>query len=146
MEQEQEYIVNKLRKQLDSLRAQQPGQSPSRSVSDIAGSTPGSIPVSPVVTGSGTSPSLGGSKKWISPHSTGAPVEGPPTGLIEVLRAEIAALKNKTAEMQKECKIRLRIYCKQANNISVSYEQSSAMQQIQERVDSIPETKQYASR
>ncbi|KAL1930255.1 hypothetical protein VTP01DRAFT_1409 [Rhizomucor pusillus] len=102
LEQEQEYIVNKLRKQLDSLRAQQPGQSPSRSVSDIAGSTPGSIPVSPVVTGSGTSPSLGGSKKWISPHSTGAPVEGPPTGLIEVLRAEIAALKNKTAEMQKE--------------------------------------------
>lgn len=104
MEQEQEYIVNKLRKQLDSLRAQQPGQSPSRSVSDMAGSTPGSIPVSPVVTGSGTSPSLSGSKKWISPHSTGAPVEGPPTGLIEVLRAEIAALKNKTAEMEKECK------------------------------------------
>ena len=28
----------------------------------------------------------------------------PPTGLIEVLRAEITTLKNKTMEMEKECK------------------------------------------
>ena len=56
LEQEQEYIVNKLQKQLDSLRAQQPMKSPSaRSIQDV---TPGSLPVSPVVTGAGSSPSL----------------------------------------------------------------------------------------
>lgn len=31
-------------------------------------------------------------------------VEAPPTGLIEVLRAEITALKGRTADMEKECK------------------------------------------
>lgn len=48
LEQEQEYIVNKLQKQLDSLRAQQPIKSPSlRSIQDA--------PVSPAAT---ASPSL----------------------------------------------------------------------------------------
>ncbi|KAI9495710.1 hypothetical protein BDB00DRAFT_813177 [Zychaea mexicana] len=99
LEQEQEYIVNKLQKQLDSLRAQQPMKSPSaRSIQDVS---PGSLPVSPAVTGAGSSPSLN-AKKWISPHATGANPDVPPTGLIEVLRAEITALKNKTMEMEKE--------------------------------------------
>ncbi|KAI9269063.1 hypothetical protein BDA99DRAFT_503432 [Phascolomyces articulosus] len=99
LEQEQEYIVNKLQKQLDSLRAQQPMKSPStRSIQDV---TPGSLPVSPAVTGAGSSPSLN-AKKWISSHSTSSNPDMPPTGLIEVLRAEITALKNKTMEMEKE--------------------------------------------
>ncbi|ORZ02219.1 hypothetical protein BCR43DRAFT_448961 [Syncephalastrum racemosum] len=93
LEQEQEYIVNKLQKQLDSLRAQQPLSSPSQRMQDA----PGSLPVSPVVTGAGSSPSLS-AKKWMSPQG----VEAPPTGLIEVLRAEITALKGRASEMEKE--------------------------------------------
>ncbi|KAI8146466.1 hypothetical protein BJV82DRAFT_598643 [Fennellomyces sp. T-0311] len=96
LEQEQEYIVNKLQKQLDSLRAQQPMKSPStRSIQDVS---PGSLPVSPAVTGAGSSPSLN-AKKWISPHATGGSSD---MGLIEVLRAEITSLKSKTVEMEKE--------------------------------------------
>lgn len=39
-------------------------------------------------------------KKW---HPTGSPSDVAPAGLIEVLRAENAALKSKAAEMEKEC-------------------------------------------
>ncbi|KAI9030003.1 hypothetical protein CLU79DRAFT_733646 [Phycomyces nitens] len=103
LEQEQEYIVNKLQKQLDSLRMQQTlSQSPSRTSSyglaDLA--NPGSLPMSPAITGAGTSPSLN-AKKWI-PHSPGALGEAPPTGLIEVLKAEVGVLKSKAVEMERE--------------------------------------------
>ncbi|KAF7722063.1 hypothetical protein EC973_003745 [Apophysomyces ossiformis] len=104
LEQEQEYIVNKLQKQLDSLRLQQTlSQSPSRSSSFMmdTGTAPGSLPMSPAVTGAGTSPSLS-AKKWIPSHSPGASGDLPPTGLIEVLKAEVASLKNKTIDMEKE--------------------------------------------
>ncbi|KAI9313501.1 hypothetical protein BX666DRAFT_1977081 [Dichotomocladium elegans] len=88
LEQEQEYIVNKLQKQLDSLRAQQPIKSPSlRSIQDA--------PVSPAAA---ASPSLS-AKKW---HATGSPSDIPSAGLIEFLRAENVALRNKTMEMERE--------------------------------------------
>ncbi|KAG0172269.1 hypothetical protein DFQ28_006742 [Apophysomyces sp. BC1034] len=104
LEQEQEYIVNKLQKQLDSLRLQQTlSQSPSRSSSFVmdTSTTPGSLPMSPAVTGAGTSPSLS-AKKWMPTHSPGTSGDLPPTGLVEVLKAEVATLKNKTIDMEKE--------------------------------------------
>ncbi|KAI9249035.1 hypothetical protein BY458DRAFT_563876 [Sporodiniella umbellata] len=78
LEQEQEYIVNKLQKQLDSLRAQQassPYEGPALS--------PGLI--SPVI-------SKKPSKEANELHSSTA----------DALIAEIAILKNKTIEMEKE--------------------------------------------
>ncbi|KAI7868821.1 uncharacterized protein EV154DRAFT_133384 [Mucor mucedo] len=77
LEQEQEYIVNKLQKQLDALKMQQQ-QSPLMTVHDGAPS-PG--PVSPSMP-----------KKWNSSES----------GTAEMLLSEIAVLKNRTIEMEKE--------------------------------------------
>lgn len=56
LEQEQEYMVNRLQKQLDILRQQQ--TSPS-SFSSRVSDTSLSLPVSPAITGIGSSPSLG---------------------------------------------------------------------------------------
>lgn len=55
LEQEQEYMVNRLQKQLDILGQQQTSPSLSSRVSDSSLS----LPVSPAITGIGSSPSLG---------------------------------------------------------------------------------------
>lgn len=54
LEQEQEYMVNRLQKQLDILGQQQTSPSLSSRVSDPSLS----LPVSPAITGIGSSPSL----------------------------------------------------------------------------------------
>ncbi|CEI97618.1 hypothetical protein RMCBS344292_11748 [Rhizopus microsporus] len=79
LEQEQEYIVNKLQKQLDSLRAQQ-------AASHLHESSASSSIISPVLT---KKPS----KETVDMQSNTA----------EMLLSEIAILKNKTTEMEKEC-------------------------------------------
>ncbi|KAI8365921.1 uncharacterized protein BYT42DRAFT_588220 [Radiomyces spectabilis] len=94
LEQEQEFIVNKLQKQLDSLRSQQ-SMSQASSPRILMQDTP----TVPAALSSGTSPSLN-PKKWMGQH--GAAVAETPSGLVETLLAEIASLKNKTNEMEKE--------------------------------------------
>ncbi|CEG76610.1 hypothetical protein RMATCC62417_11485 [Rhizopus microsporus] len=79
LEQEQEYIVNKLQKQLDSLRAQQ-------AASHLHESSASSSIISPILT---KKPS----KETVDMQSNTA----------EMLLSEIAILKNKTTEMEKEC-------------------------------------------
>ncbi|KAI8884700.1 hypothetical protein K501DRAFT_247427 [Backusella circina FSU 941] len=82
LEQEQEFIVNKLQKQLDSLRMQQ-ATSPTAIQDTMVGSlSPGAI--SPAVN----------PKKWST-------AEGQ-AGTAEMLLAEIAVLKSRTTEMEKE--------------------------------------------
>ncbi|CEG68378.1 hypothetical protein RMATCC62417_04651 [Rhizopus microsporus] len=83
LEQEQEYIVNKLQKQLDSLRAQQ-------AASHLHESSASSSIISPVLT---KKPS----KETVDMQSNTA----------EMLLSEIAILKNKTTEMEKEFLIKL---------------------------------------
>ncbi|KAG1458249.1 hypothetical protein G6F46_006857 [Rhizopus delemar] len=77
LEQEQEYIVNKLQKQLDSLRAQQSNSYESNTLSPVISKKP--------------------SKEAIDIQSSTA----------ETLLSEIAILKNKTIEMEKEFLIKL---------------------------------------
>ncbi|CAO3640995.1 unnamed protein product [Mucor hiemalis] len=91
LEQEQEYIVNKLQKQLESMKMQQSQTtSPLMNVhhDNLGSLSPG--PVSPII-----------SKKWNS--STGSVNEGQ----AEMLLSEIAVLKNKTVEMEKEFLIKM---------------------------------------
>jgi uncharacterized protein (UPF0305 family) len=60
LEQEQEYMVNRLQKQLELLLRQQQYTSPRAvAVSDPFSSYTSSLPVSPAITGIGSSPSLG---------------------------------------------------------------------------------------
>lgn len=56
LEQEQEYMVNRLQKQLDFLSQQQQQQQMSPSSSRVSNDY--SLPVSPAITGIGSSPSL----------------------------------------------------------------------------------------
>lgn len=91
LEQEQEYIVNKLQKQLESMKMQQSqSTSPLMNVhhDNVGSLSPG--PVSPII-----------SKKWNS--SSGSINEGQ----AEMLLSEIAVLKNKTVEMEKEFLIKM---------------------------------------
>ncbi|GAA5805444.1 hypothetical protein EDC94DRAFT_582844 [Helicostylum pulchrum] len=93
LEQEQEYMVNRLQKQLDILRQQQ--TSPS-SFSSRVSDTSLSLPVSPAITGIGSSPSLG-PKKWI-----GGDIMPQPSALVDVLKAEVNHLRQRALEMEKE--------------------------------------------
>ncbi|RCI06071.1 hypothetical protein CU098_013416 [Rhizopus stolonifer] len=94
LEQEQEYIVNKLQKQLESMKLQQQQQQQQKSQSSSPllsvhhDATAG--PVSPVIP-----------KKWSS-SSTTSSVNEIQTGTAEMLLSEIAVLKSKTTEMEKE--------------------------------------------
>ncbi|KAG1462556.1 hypothetical protein G6F56_005493 [Rhizopus delemar] len=83
LEQEQEYIVNKLQKQLDSLRAQQ-------STSPYESTAVSPALVSPVI-----------SKK---PSKEANEIQ---SSTADMLLTEIAVLKNKTIEMEKEFMIKL---------------------------------------
>ncbi|KAI8969156.1 hypothetical protein BDF20DRAFT_147541 [Mycotypha africana] len=94
LEQEQEYIVNKLQKQLETMKMQQGASShttsPMMTTVHDATSINTSNPVSPLI-----------SKKWGS--STGSVVETPQSaGTAEMLISEIAILKSRTTEMEKE--------------------------------------------
>ncbi|CAO3645197.1 unnamed protein product [Mucor fragilis] len=93
LEQEQEYIVNKLQKQLESMKMQQQQSqttSPMMSMVHDSSNTLSPVPVSPIIP-----------KKW---GSTSASVNDAPSGTAEMLLSEIAVLKNRTTEMEKECK------------------------------------------
>ncbi|CAO3630109.1 unnamed protein product [Mucor hiemalis] len=100
LEQEQEYMVNRLQKQLDALRQQQQQQisSPSSRISDPS-SIIASLPVSPAITGIGSSPSFG-AKKWNSTIANTP--QDPPPGLVDVLKAEVNSLRIRAAEMERE--------------------------------------------
>lgn len=75
-------------------------------------------------------------KKW---NSSSGSVNEAPSGTAEMLLSEIAVLKNRTTEMEKECKYRVTHY---QHVDSLIYPSSpvkdAAMQQVQERTDSIP--------
>ncbi|KAK4521900.1 uncharacterized protein ATC70_004438 [Mucor velutinosus] len=93
LEQEQEYIVNKLQKQLESMKMQQQQQqsqttSPMMSMVHDGANTLSPGPVSPVIP-----------KKW---NSSSGSVNDAPSGTAEMLLSEIAVLKNRTTEMEKE--------------------------------------------
>ncbi|CAO0794465.1 unnamed protein product [Mucor circinelloides] len=90
LEQEQEYIVNKLQKQLESMKIQQQSQttSPMMSMVHDSANTLSPGPVSPVIP-----------KKW---NSSSGSVNEAPSGTAEMLLSEIAVLKNRTTEMEKE--------------------------------------------
>ncbi|CAO3623701.1 unnamed protein product [Cunninghamella echinulata] len=96
LEQEQEFIVNKLQKQLDTLKAQQPKSTVSSPRSVIQ--DPINIPTSPAIPS--LSPALS-AKKWNN-TSTSSSFNDPSSNMIEMLLAEVASLKNKTSEMEKE--------------------------------------------
>jgi len=93
LEQEQEYIVNKLQKQLDTLKLQGAGSIRSPSLTSDH-----SVDAS----GNPTSPSL--AEKWKPTHSPtiSADYGLHNAGLTDVLRAEIASLRAKMAEMERE--------------------------------------------
>ncbi|KAH8553268.1 hypothetical protein BGW37DRAFT_518233 [Umbelopsis sp. PMI_123] len=96
LEQEQEYIVNKLQKQLDTLKLHGPGVRSPSLASDHSTDASG-IPTSPSLTA-----------KWKPTHS---PTISSDYGLhnaslTDVLRAEIASLRGKMAEMEREYAIK----------------------------------------
>ncbi|KAI8076820.1 uncharacterized protein BX664DRAFT_344035 [Halteromyces radiatus] len=104
LEQEQEFIVNKLQKQLDALKSQQPkstASSPRTILQDATGNsistTPGASPALPTH----PSPSLS-AKKWNTNSGNSSGYNDPSSSMIEMLLAEVASLKSKTSEMEKE--------------------------------------------
>ncbi|CAO3589701.1 unnamed protein product [Absidia cylindrospora] len=100
LEQEQEFIVNKLQKQLDALKAQQPKSAASSPRTILQDVTPGTSPALPTH----PSPALS-AKKWnASGGGTGSSsgYNDPSSSMVEMLLAEVASLKSKTAEMEKE--------------------------------------------
>ncbi|CAO3645220.1 unnamed protein product [Cunninghamella blakesleeana] len=96
LEQEQEFIVNKLQKQLDALKAQQPKSTASSPRSIIQ--DPTIAPTSPAIPSH--SPALS-AKKWNNTNNSST-FNDPSSNMIEMLLAEVATLKNKTIEMEKE--------------------------------------------
>lgn len=96
LEQEKEYMVNRLQKQLELLRQQQQQTSPIPSRHDSSTCSPSSIPASPVVA----------TATVVSPISrqVADPVLPAPPGLLEVLRFELINLRARALEMEKECK------------------------------------------
>ncbi|SAL95616.1 hypothetical protein [Absidia glauca] len=105
LEQEQEFIVNKLRscccthqKELDALKAQQqPKSNVSSPRTILHDSTPGASPALPTH----PSPALS-AKKWSASGSGPSLYSDPASSTIEMLLAEVASLKNRTNEMEKE--------------------------------------------
>ncbi|KAI7892192.1 uncharacterized protein EV154DRAFT_505958 [Mucor mucedo] len=93
LEQEQEYMVNRLQKQLDLLSQQQQPMSPSSSRHSVDYH---SLPVSPAITGIGSSPSLH-AKKW-----SGGDIIQPVSSLVDLLKAEVNHLKGRAIEMERE--------------------------------------------
>ncbi|KAI9336588.1 hypothetical protein BD770DRAFT_243985 [Pilaira anomala] len=110
LEQEQEYMVNRLQKQLDILRQQQTSPSFSSRISDPSLS----LPASPAITGIGSSPSLG-AKKWVANDTTPQP-----TGLVDVLKAEVNYLRQRALEMEKEY-IQKQQQCNKYKNELIQY-------------------------
>ncbi|KAI9290300.1 hypothetical protein BC943DRAFT_376430 [Umbelopsis sp. AD052] len=102
LEQEQEYIVNKLQKQLDTLKLQGPGVRSPSLASDHSVDASG-IPTSPSLTA-----------KWKPTHSPtiSADYGLHNAGLIDVLRAEIASLRSKMVEMEREYSIKFNQYAR----------------------------------
>lgn len=102
LEQEQEYIVNKLQKQLDTLKLQGPGVRSPSLASDHSVDASG-IPTSPSLTA-----------KWKPTHSPTISTDYGlhNTGLIDVLRAEIASLRSKMVEMEREYSIKFNQYAR----------------------------------
>ncbi|KAI8582682.1 hypothetical protein K450DRAFT_226410 [Umbelopsis ramanniana AG] len=102
LEQEQEYIVNKLQKQLDTLKLQGPGVRSPSLASDHSVDASG-IPTSPSLTA-----------KWKPTHSPtiSADYGLHNAGLTDVLRAEIASLRSKMVEMEREYSIKFNQYAR----------------------------------
>lgn len=101
LEQEQEYMVNRLQKQLELLRQQQQQTSPIPSRHDSSTCSPSSIPASPVVAAAAAAAAT-----VVLPISrqVADPVLPVPPGLLEVLRFELINLRARALEMEKECK------------------------------------------
>ncbi|KAI7907247.1 uncharacterized protein BX663DRAFT_495306 [Cokeromyces recurvatus] len=94
LEQEQEFIVNKLQKQLDSMKIQQQQQQQSQTTSPMMSCVQDGITASPRA----LSPVI--PMKWgSSPTGTATEIQ---SGTAESLLSEIAVLKNRTTEMEKE--------------------------------------------
>lgn len=117
LEQEQEYIVNRLQKQLDAMRAEQSATtSTASSWQDKDHSIGSSLPIgsSPInIAGGGRSsrnnpnPSPTPSpthKKWIPSHSPSSSDHGPSHPIVDMLKAELTAAKATLNELERECK------------------------------------------
>lgn len=102
LEQEQEYMVNRLQKQLDLFRQQQQQQqqqtSPIPSRHESSTCSPSSIPASPVVSATTAATAIPSSRQMAD-----SMLPAPP-GLVEVLRYELINLRARALEMEKECK------------------------------------------
>lgn len=116
LEQEQEYIVNRLQKQLDALRMEQSGgASAASSWHDkdfgLIGSSPiniagGGRPHSMTFPNPSPTPSPTHHKKWIpghSPSSSTTSDHGPSHPMFDMIKAELAATKATLNELEREC-------------------------------------------
>jgi len=100
LEQEQEFVVNKLQKQLDLLRLQYPSHSPSPTIHpvqrDQSASSPPLLPTSMV-------PSSPPSGLWRPGHSPStSEYGGASPGIVEMFKAEVNSLRLKLADMERE--------------------------------------------
>ncbi|KAG0058401.1 hypothetical protein BGZ90_004974 [Linnemannia elongata] len=121
LEQEQEYIVNRLQKQLDAMRAEQSATtSTASSWQDKDHSIGSSLPIgsSPInIAGGGRSsrnnpnPSPTPSpthKKWIPSHSPSSSDHGPSHPIVDMLKAELTAAKATLNELEREYLIKFK--------------------------------------
>lgn len=116
LEQEQEYIVNRLQKQLDAMRAEQSAStSTASSWQDKDHSIGSSLPIgsSPInIAGGGRSSRINPNpsptpspthKKWIPSHSPSSSDHGPSHPIVDMLKAELTAAKATLNELEREC-------------------------------------------
>ncbi|KAG9064857.1 hypothetical protein KI688_003118 [Linnemannia hyalina] len=121
LEQEQEYIVNRLQKQLDVMRAEQSATtSTASSWQDKDHSIGSSLPVgsSPInIAGGGRSSRINANpsptpspthKKWIPSHSPSSSDHGPSHPIIDMLKAELTAAKATLNELEREYLIKFK--------------------------------------
>jgi len=116
LEQEQEYIVNRLQKQLDAMRMEQStNTSAASSWQDKEHSIASGLPIgsSPINIAGGGRPSRINSnpsptpspthRKWIPSHSPSSSDHAPSHPIVDMLKAELAAAKVTLLELEREC-------------------------------------------
>lgn len=128
LEQEQEYIVNRLQKQLDALRMEQStSTSAASSWQDKDHLSGGGLPIaigsSPInIAGGGRSSRINPNpsptpspthKKWIPSHSPSSSDHQPTHPIVDMLRAELTAAKATLNELERECELSTRIFVEQ---------------------------------
>jgi hypothetical protein len=116
LEQEQEFIVNRLQKQLDAMRMEQSAStSAASSWQDKEHSIASGLPIgsSPINIAGGGRPSRINSnpsptpspthRKWIPSHSPSSSDHAPSHPILDMLKAELATAKVTLNELEREC-------------------------------------------